>query len=184
MDDEPGGPGCVRRVVLAFNDAITRQDLTSLSQLMTDDHAFIDSDDNVLRGRERVLDAWSGFFDAFPDYRNVWTSLISADDLLIAIGRSVCASEPRLDGPAIWTAKTRGGRVAEWRVSDDTPENRARLGVGPTEGKSPCPPSSPDFPEAGVAARGARPQGKPSGVWVTHPRRQPPPSVGGLFLPQ
>ncbi len=38
---------------------------------MTDDHAFIDADGNVFRGRARVLDAWSGFFDAFPDYRNV-----------------------------------------------------------------------------------------------------------------
>jgi ketosteroid isomerase-like protein len=131
VDQEPLATGGVHRTVLSFNDAITRQDLTSLGQLMTDDHVFIDSDNNVFSGRKPVLDAWSGFFDAFPDYRNVWTSLISADDLLIAIGRSVCASEPGLDGPAIWTAKTRRGRVAEWRVYEDTPENRARLGVGP-----------------------------------------------------
>jgi ketosteroid isomerase-like protein len=125
-----------QRATLAFNDAITRRDLAALSRLMTDDHAFIDSDDTVVSGKDEVLKAWKGFFAAFPDYRNVWSSVTSADGVLIAVGRSVCASEPRLDGPAIWTAKTRGERVAEWRVYDDTPENRTRLSL-----QRPAPPA-------------------------------------------
>lgn len=39
---------------------------------MTDNHTFIDSDDNVLAGKGKVLKVWKGFFGAFPDYRNDW----------------------------------------------------------------------------------------------------------------
>jgi ketosteroid isomerase-like protein len=96
---------------------------------MTDDHAFIDSDDNVLAGKAMVLKAWQGFFDAFPDYRNDWSRVISSGGSLTALGRSVCSTEPALDGPAIWTARVEDDKVSEWRVYEDTPANRARLGI-------------------------------------------------------
>ena len=115
--------------MLDFNDAIAARDLNTLGRLMTDDHAFIDSDGNVVAGRDAVLEAWRGFFDSFPGYRNVWTQLMSSGDELIAIGRSVCAIDPELDGPAIWTANVRGNKVSEWRVYEDTPENRIPLGI-------------------------------------------------------
>ena len=34
-----------------------------------------------------------------------------------------------LDGPAIWTARIEDGKVSEWRLYEDTPANRARLGI-------------------------------------------------------
>jgi ketosteroid isomerase-like protein len=116
-------------IARAFNDAITRRDLAALRGLMTDDHTFIDTGDNAISGREAALSAWRGFFDAFPDYRNVWQAVSVAGAVLTATGRSVCASEPELDGPAIWTAHVRDGKVAQWRVYDDTPEIRVRLGL-------------------------------------------------------
>jgi ketosteroid isomerase-like protein len=96
---------------------------------MTDDHTFIDTEENVLSGREDVLSAWRGFFEAFPDYRNVWTDLTVKGEMLIAVGHSTCATEPELDGPAIWTATVRTDGVSLWRVYTDTPENRIQLGL-------------------------------------------------------
>ena len=118
------------RAVIAFNDAINRRDLDSLRELMADGHAFIDSDDNVLAGKAEVLEAWKDFFSAFPDYRNDWSRVIRVRGTLIAVGRSVCSTEPVLAGPAIWTARTVGAKVAEWRVYEDTPANRRRLLIG------------------------------------------------------
>ena len=115
----------------AFNDAINRRDVASLGELMTDDHAFIDSAGHAVSGRDAVLEAWTGFFRAFRDYRNVWSELELRGDTVVAIGHSVCATEAKLDGPAIWTATVRGGRVALWRVHDDTREHRVRLGLEP-----------------------------------------------------
>jgi ketosteroid isomerase-like protein len=127
--DPTAGFGAVERTALAFNDAITSRDLVALGSLMTGDHTFIDTAGTVLSGRERVLSAWKGFFEAFPDYANRWTDLTVNGETLIAIGRSVCASEPELDGPAIWTATVRAGKVSQWRVYEDTPENRTMLGA-------------------------------------------------------
>lgn len=114
---------------IAFNEAINRRDLDSLDRLMADDHRFIDSDDNVLSGKEEVLKAWEGFFEAFSDYRNDWSKVMPVGGTLTAVGRSVCSTEPALDGPAIWTARIGEGKVSEWRVYEDTPANRARLGI-------------------------------------------------------
>lgn len=96
---------------------------------MTDGHTFIDSDDNVLAGKAEVLKAWEGFSNSFPDYRNDWSRVIPTGGTLFARGRSVCATEPALDGPAIWTARTVGDKVSEWRVYDDTPANRRQLAI-------------------------------------------------------
>jgi ketosteroid isomerase-like protein len=118
-----------RRAATAFNEAINRHDLGALEALMSEDHAFVDTAGKAVAGRDEVLAAWRGFFVAFPDYRNEWTQVTSIGRTVAARGRSVCTSEPALDGPAIWTATTSGDKVSEWRVFDDTPENRDRLGI-------------------------------------------------------
>ena len=115
--------------VIAFYEAINRRDLDSLEKLMTDGHTFVDSDGDVLAGRGKVLQAWRGFFDLFPDYRNEWSNVMEAGDTLIAAGRSACATEAALDGPAIWTARTAGGKVCERHVYEDTPVTRDELGI-------------------------------------------------------
>jgi hypothetical protein len=55
--------------------------------------------------------------------------VVTIDGIVFAIGRSVCSTEAALDGPAIWTVRTEGDRVSEWRVFDDTPESRRQLGL-------------------------------------------------------
>jgi ketosteroid isomerase-like protein len=117
------------RVAVRFNQAINQHDLAVLGKLMTDDHAFIDSNGDVFAGKEEVLRAWDGFFAAFPDYRNEWSEVSTIGGIVVALGRSVCSTEEALDGPAIWTARTEGERVSEWRVYDDTPESRTQLGL-------------------------------------------------------
>jgi ketosteroid isomerase-like protein len=93
---------------------------------MTEDHTFIDSGGSMWSGRRECLAAWSGFFVAYPDYRNVFTAVEIRGDMAVITGRSVC-DEPALNGPAIWTAKVVEGQIAEWRVYDDTTENRVEL---------------------------------------------------------
>ncbi|WP_228386541.1 nuclear transport factor 2 family protein [Ornithinicoccus halotolerans] len=116
-------------VVQQFNDCITAGDADGLAQLMTADHAFIDSAGTAWRGRQACAQTWSGFFAAFPGYRNVFTMAETRSESVVVRGYSVCSAEPALDGPAIWTAVVRGGKVAEWHVHEDTAEVRARLGL-------------------------------------------------------
>ena len=116
-------------MAVAFNDAINRRDLAGLGRLMTGDHTFIDPEGNVVAGRQQALSAWEGFFEAFPDYRNEWSQVTSVAGVVIAAGRSVCSTEPLLDGPALWAATTAGDRVTKWQVYEDTPANRRELGI-------------------------------------------------------
>jgi ketosteroid isomerase-like protein len=130
LEREHDGKTAAERTALAFNEAITRGDVAALGRLMTDDHTFVDADDNVFSGKDVVLDAWRGFFEAFPGYRNVWTELTRTGDTVIALGHSICPNEPELDGPAIWAATVRDDRVTEWRIHEDTAHNRTLLALG------------------------------------------------------
>lgn len=118
-------------VAARFNGYINRRDVDGLATLMSDDHRFIDSEATTVSGKHACLDAWRGFFDSFPDYRNVFTSLTARDDVVSIVGYSQCA-EPSLAGPAIWTATIQGETVTEWRVYPDTADTRAILGVPET----------------------------------------------------
>ena len=117
-----------KAVVLQFNEFINKRNKDGLATLMTDDHIFIDSANNIIHGKEKSLEAWKGFFELFPDYRNVFENLEPHNGLVVIAGHSIC-SDKRLDGPAIWTAKTKVNKVTEWRVYRDTPENRKQLGI-------------------------------------------------------
>lgn len=113
-------------IVLQFNECINNQDLEGLSDLMSEDHTFIDSEGEIDRGKDTMLKGWRDFFQEFPDYLNHFLIVESRDNLVLITGYSTCSYEP-LDGPAIWTAKVENDLLSEWRVYEDTVENRKKL---------------------------------------------------------
>jgi ketosteroid isomerase-like protein len=103
-------------VVMAFNEAINSRDLERLSVRMSPDHRFVDSAGQAVLGKEACRAAWASFFEAFPDYRNVFDRvMVEAPGQVVADGRSECATEA-LSGPARWRATVADGLVVEWRV--------------------------------------------------------------------
>jgi hypothetical protein len=83
---------------------------------MTVDHALIDKLGEIHRSRQVMRKGWKSFFNSYPDYRNILTRVqVVERDLVLMMGYSSC-SHPPLDGPALWSAKIRGGRVSECRV--------------------------------------------------------------------
>jgi len=112
---------------LKFNECINRQDLDGLARLMSDDHTFVDSGGDAVTGKEQMRAAWRGFFKAYPDYKNIFDRVEWRQNLVVMLGRSTCSNEKALDGPGIWTAVVENDLVAEWRVYDDTDENRKTL---------------------------------------------------------
>lgn len=115
-------------VVEAFNDCINGKDIEGLSRLMTEGHRFVDPAASVVSGKQACLDAWKGFFAAFPDYRNQFDCMMVREDKVVIVGSSTC-SDHRLAGPALWQATLSDQRVEEWRVLEDTPANRVSLGI-------------------------------------------------------
>lgn len=100
-------------VALKFNDKINRQDLNDLTELMTDDHIFIDNSGEIDRN---MKEGWKKFFKNYPDYRNIFSSVTVKGNVVVLIGYSTCSNERRLNGPSMWTAKIHHGKVSEWRV--------------------------------------------------------------------
>jgi len=105
----------VMMVALRFNEKINERNLEGLAELMAEDHAFVDSDGTVTKGKTVMKDVWAKFFDLYPDYRNVFTSVTVQGNVVVMVGYSTCSYKP-LNGPTMWTAKVHGGRVSEWRV--------------------------------------------------------------------
>ena len=115
-----------KAIIVRFNDYINSRDLNGLSKLMTDDHTLVTN--SILQGKGKVLEAWREFFKLLPDYKNTFNIIELQDDFVRVIGHSTC-SDKRLDGPALWMVKVQGNKIAEWRVYDDTPENRELIGI-------------------------------------------------------
>ncbi|MFH1425136.1 MAG: hypothetical protein ABIG28_00185 [archaeon] len=59
----------------------------------------------------------------YPEYWNVFYSVVERGSLVVMTGYSVCSNEC-WSGKGIWVAKVAGGKVKEWRVYRDTEENR------------------------------------------------------------
>jgi ketosteroid isomerase-like protein len=111
-----------------FNECINAGDLNGLGALMTADHTFTDTAGCAVSGKTAVTSAWSGFFSAFPGYRNEFERHRETQDVVAIQGRSLC-TDPRLSGPALWRARVRGAKISEWQVYADTAENRVILGL-------------------------------------------------------
>ncbi len=112
-----------------FNSYINVADLRSLASLMSEDHRFVDSQGNMVSGKPACIAAWSGFFRAFPGYRNRFDQFFEQDRMVTITGYSDCPNHPELTGPAIWTATVMADRLTEWRVYLDTVHNRIHLGI-------------------------------------------------------
>jgi hypothetical protein len=53
---------------ISFIDCINRTDLAGLTDLLHPDHRLVVLDETPLVGREPNVDAWRGYFTAFPQY--------------------------------------------------------------------------------------------------------------------
>lgn len=115
-------------IALEFNNCINEKNLDKLGKLMTSEHRFIDSLDSKTIGKENCLKLWKEFFRLFPDYKNTFNTVSSKEDTVILIGYSTCSDE-RLNKTAIWTAKIKDEMLEEWRIYDDTANNRKILAI-------------------------------------------------------
>ena len=106
-----------------FSEYINCQDIQGLSSLMTEDHVFIDRKGEINKGKETMTKGWTDFFNSFPEYENTFLRVQSQGDLVILYGYATCqrGSDPDY---AIWTARIEDELVAEWRIYEDTDENK------------------------------------------------------------
>src|SRR5262245_59368181 len=105
-----------------FIGCINAHDPEGIVALCTADHLLIDSLGSQLSGRERLEQAWAGYFSLFPDYRIDVESAVSQNAVVLACGfasATHAASKKSWRIPAAWHAIVKDGRIAEWQVYAD-----------------------------------------------------------------
>jgi len=106
--------------VLEFMRRINQHDAERVAELLAEDHVFIDSLGQTVRGREKMRAGWRGYFAMCPDY---WVSHehVLADRNVVAVfgvaGGTIRGTVWRT--PAAWLAVVEDGRLKEWRVYAD-----------------------------------------------------------------
>jgi limonene-1,2-epoxide hydrolase len=117
-------------VVEAFIAAINRHHPSELSDLMTEDHTFVDSGGRIQLGRENLTAGWKEYFRMFPDYE-IHVEGMLADKAVVAVfgsasgtynGKRGLVAENRIAMPAAWKALVEKGKIKLWQVYADWTE--------------------------------------------------------------
>ena len=105
-----------------------------LVALMSSDHRLQVLDEPALAGREANRAAWHGYVTAFPDYVIYPDRFVHRGDEVLVLG-STAGSHPGLPDQderkltVIWRARVRDGLLVLWQVMEDSPGQRAFLGL-------------------------------------------------------
>ena len=106
-------------IALEFVRRINSHDLDGLTDLMSEDHTFVDIEGGIGRGREAMRNGWSQYFSAFPEYQIDVVRVVPLGDVVLLIGRTAGSHVPReieLIETVIWSATIEDGFVTEWRI--------------------------------------------------------------------
>ena len=125
-------------VVLAFVNAINRQDVDALMEMMTPEHRFVDSLGSVVEGREKMRAGWRAYFDMVPDYKIAVEETYRDGSVVVMLGEArgtfapdgKMRAENRWRTPAAFRALVEKGKVAERRVFADNEPIRRCMATG------------------------------------------------------
>jgi ketosteroid isomerase-like protein len=123
--------GAVRALIRAINS----RRVDRIAALLTDNHRFIDSLGNVIRGGDEVVAGFAAYFKMVPDYRIAVADMLAAGNTVLVWGSARGSYVPQGQDaalghwqmPAAWRAIVRQGRVAEWQVYADNEPIRALM---------------------------------------------------------
>jgi ketosteroid isomerase-like protein len=113
--------------VLAFIRAINSHDPATLTNLMTNDHEFVDSLGVAEGGKDRMRQAWIAYFFMIPDYTIEVAEVFSQGTNVVVTGKAsgTVAVRGELPPANTWEmpiavqGEVRDGRVARWQVFAD-----------------------------------------------------------------
>ena len=114
-------------VARAFAAAISARDVAALARLMSDDHRFIDSLGNTVKGRSKMEEGWRSYFTMVPDYTITVAEAFASGGVVVMVGTAQgtftadgkLKLENKWQTPAAWRAIVTGDHVTEWRVYAD-----------------------------------------------------------------
>jgi ketosteroid isomerase-like protein len=125
------------RLALKFANEINRHDVDSLLALVSDDHRFVDALGHEVHGREKLREAWTGYFAMFPDYHMDIRETFQSGPVVAMIGTASGTfvvngelhAQNRWKIPAAWRAMVDHQHVVHWQVFADNEPVWKLMGV-------------------------------------------------------
>ena len=120
--------------VVSFIDCINRGDLDGLGGLLHPSHRLEVLDEAPLVGRDANVEAWRGYFTAFPEYVIYPRALVQSGTGVAVLGTATGShlglpdAEER-DLEVIWLADVDQGLLTRWAVRDATEDERRDAGL-------------------------------------------------------
>jgi hypothetical protein len=120
--------------VIGFIDAINRGDVDRLVALMSPGHRLQVLQEPPLDGREANRGAWDGYLTAFPRYVIYPDRIVHRGDDVLVLGGTTgshlgLSDQEERQLKVVWRATVRDGLLTLWQVIEDTPRQRALLGL-------------------------------------------------------
>ena len=111
-------------VAQAFVQAINAKDVDRMSDLMTEDHLFIDGDGSEHAGKDRMTKGWKEHFELIPDLNIAISEYFVENNTVVLLGWSsgtiAQAGELKPENswrvPSAWRVVVREGKVAVWQL--------------------------------------------------------------------
>jgi ketosteroid isomerase-like protein len=120
--------------VIGFIDAINRGDVGRLTALISPDHRLQVLQEPPVTGQDANRDAWHGYVTAFPDYVIYPDRLVHRGDDVVVLGSTTGShlglpDDEERQLTVIWRATVQDGLLTLWQIIEDTPAQRALLGL-------------------------------------------------------
>ena len=112
---------------LQFNEYINNQDANGLYNLMAEDF-WVKVKKEGIWNRD-MINGWNRFFKANPNYKNIFTRIESREDLVILIGYALWSKDSKEEDHCIWTTTIENDLLVNWRLYEDTEDNRKKLNI-------------------------------------------------------
>lgn len=114
-------------IVQQFLRSINDKRLDEVKNLLADDHIFVDSNNNQVKGKDNMLKAWENYFKMFPDYRIIIDDIFSNDNSIVLLGNASgtysvndkLKPENHWSIPAAWKCEISNSKIKYWQVYAD-----------------------------------------------------------------
>ncbi len=116
------------QIVLDFIEAINRHDVDEMTDLMDENHIFINSHGKETVGKYNMEQGWKGYFEFFPDYTIEVSEIIENESVIGVFGTAAATymnKKNKQDSnywrlPGAWKAIVKDGKIKLWQVFTDT----------------------------------------------------------------
>ncbi|OFX59937.1 MAG: hypothetical protein A2046_03345 [Bacteroidetes bacterium GWA2_30_7] len=117
-----------KQTISNFVNAINNHDVESICSHCADEHIFIDSHGNELKGKVQIKIGWIAYFQWFPDYKIEITNIFTDGDTHAAFGFASGTFKAKQKNnnenywrlPASWKIILENNKVSLWQVYADT----------------------------------------------------------------